>query len=134
MSTFFLNDSVFLCKKSWYDRKCVYDERWQKFTKHVVEKKSFSVFRGAPSNTLKLFLAKILIYFCQRSWKIQGLFYPKIRLYCPKSWHFTLKYFKICVTKKFFLMTIQKHGFWTWKTQKSQKNLKCPSTKFSWVI
>ena len=76
--------------------------------------KSFSVFRGlpwAPPNTLKLSLAKCFIIFFLRLWKIhlpsfQDFFHKKICRYYLAMWLLTIIYFKLRVTKDFFLYYI----------------------------
>ena len=67
------------------------------------------------------FLANYFNIFHQSTWKIYFVSFPnflnKILLVMSKS---TVRHFNICVTRKIFLVKIQKHGFPTWKTTKSQ--------------
>ena len=49
--------------------------------------------------------------------------------FCHFGWFLTVRHFNICITRKFFLLKIQKQGFHTWKNPKNHKNIKIPINK-----
>ena len=83
------------------------------------DKKSFSVLRGSPLNTLKLLWAKCFIN-CLRKCIIYKLKFFLLMLSNYVIFHCIA--LKVCITQDFFLMKMQKQGFPKWKKENTDKN------------
>ena len=80
------------------------------------------MFWGGLLNTIKLFSTKCLTIFSSSYMKIVYLsfqdFFNKFFWSCQWKWFCTVIHKNICITRKFFLITIKNQGFQTWKNSK----------------